>query len=262
FPLGQAGADLRNVVPIEIRDNDLYFGTSMNDDTTEENGIYIKMDITAGSFSYETEPCQTSSAKHSIFGDVSARWFLRGAADETAYATSSDWEWGSKFNTYENYVDVDTFGSNIVFHIFKSTGAVNGSANEDLIQYLGTPKTPFLSMDNDSTSALIRGTQLRYYMAYKMYSTKTTHLSAPTEAIEIPQINVGQTFTTPGFAGDDKLDAIAHGYDNGDVVWVSSDDTLPTTLVAATDYYVINKAADDFEVSLTAGGSAVSITSA
>tara|TARA_Y100000031_G_scaffold92591_1_gene101694 strand:+ start:346 stop:1911 length:1566 start_codon:yes stop_codon:yes gene_type:complete len=69
----------------------------------------------------------------------------------------------------------------------------------------------------------------------------------------------GQTFTTD-FATDDKLGITGHGFSNADRVTVSSSTTLPAGLGAGVPYYVVNAAANDFELSLTSGGAAVDIT--
>ena len=48
-----------------------------------------------------------------------------------------------------------------------------------------------------------------------------------------------------------------HNLDNGDVINLSTDGSLPTGLNDSTDYYVINRADDTFQVSTSPGGSAV-----
>lgn len=72
--------------------------------------------------------------------------------------------------------------------------------------------------------------------------------------------DAGQTFTTD-FATDDKLDIISHGFSNDDRIMVtSSSQDLPAGLDSATVYYIINATTNDFELSLTSGGSAIDIT--
>ena len=72
--------------------------------------------------------------------------------------------------------------------------------------------------------------------------------------------DAGQTFTTD-FATDDKLDITSHGFSNTDRIMVtSSSQDLPSGLDPATVYYVVNATTNDFELSLTSGGSAVDIT--
>lgn len=66
------------------------------------------------------------------------------------------------------------------------------------------------------------------------------------------------TFTTD-FGTDDKLDISGHGFFDGDIVQASGAD-LPAGLAINTLYYVINKTTNDFELSLTEGGSAIDIT--
>jgi hypothetical protein len=69
-----------------------------------------------------------------------------------------------------------------------------------------------------------------------------------------------QTVTADS-ATDDKLDATGHSLVNtGRVRFTSSAGDLPNPLAPETVYYVVNKTANDFEVSLTSGGAAVDIT--
>jgi len=70
----------------------------------------------------------------------------------------------------------------------------------------------------------------------------------------------GQTFTTD-YGTDEKLDISTHGFLNDDRVMVtSSSQDLPAGSDSAKVYYVVNKTTNDFELSLTSGGSAINIT--
>ena len=60
-------------------------------------------------------------------------------------------------------------------------------------------------------------------------------------------------------AATDKINSTAHGLSNGDVV-VFSALTGGAGLVVDTPYYVVNKSANDFEVSATAGGAKIDVT--
>jgi len=60
-------------------------------------------------------------------------------------------------------------------------------------------------------------------------------------------------------ATNDKLLAFAHGYSNGDRVFLRGL-VGGTGLDEATEYYVVGATTDDFQVSLTLGGAAVTIT--
>jgi len=66
------------------------------------------------------------------------------------------------------------------------------------------------------------------------------------------------SFTTTN--ATNKIDAVAHGLSNGDAVILVTETTLPAGYSENTVYYVVNKGTDDFEVSLTIGGSAVTIS--
>ncbi|KKK92294.1 hypothetical protein LCGC14_2704370, partial [marine sediment metagenome] len=73
-------------------------------------------------------------------------------------------------------------------------------------------------------------------------------------------LDTQQVFTTD-FGVDDKLDITAHGFQNGNRIHATnSGGALPAGLAVDTPYFVINKTTNDFEVSLTLGGSAVDIT--
>lgn len=66
--------------------------------------------------------------------------------------------------------------------------------------------------------------------------------------------------------GTDSISSTAHGLETGDIVQVSSDDTLPTGLSAATDYFVIRVDADTIQLAASLedaeAGSPVTITAA
>ena len=60
--------------------------------------------------------------------------------------------------------------------------------------------------------------------------------------------------------GTDTVDAISHPFSNPDVVTLESDGRLPDGLSKSPIvYFVINAGANDLQLSLTSGGSAVSI---
>lgn len=69
--------------------------------------------------------------------------------------------------------------------------------------------------------------------------------------------NGGTVFTA---ATTDTITSAGHGLSNGDVLLLTTSDTLPAGLSADTPYYVINSATDTFQLSTTSGGSAVDIT--
>lgn len=58
----------------------------------------------------------------------------------------------------------------------------------------------------------------------------------------------------------DVFNATSHGMSNGDRIVISAS-ALPTDIVDTIVYYIVNKHADDFQVALTAGGTAVTFSS-
>ncbi len=59
----------------------------------------------------------------------------------------------------------------------------------------------------------------------------------------------------------EKITVTTHGFSDTDIVRFTTSGTLPAGLEADTDYYVVNKASNDFEVSATPGGTAIDLTS-
>lgn len=68
-----------------------------------------------------------------------------------------------------------------------------------------------------------------------------------------------KTFTVD--ASTNFATSTAHGYNNGDVIYVRSTTTLPGGLSAIYPYYVINKTTNTFQLSLEENGAIVDITS-
>lgn len=69
--------------------------------------------------------------------------------------------------------------------------------------------------------------------------------------------NGGTVFTA---ATSDVCTSTAHGLSNGDVLLLTTSNTLPAGLSLATPYYVIDRTDDTFKLSASSGGSAVDIT--
>lgn len=66
-------------------------------------------------------------------------------------------------------------------------------------------------------------------------------------------VTVGSFNTTT-----ERVNITAHGFSNGMEVSFTSTGTLPSGITSSTSvYFIVNKTADDFQISLTAGGSAV-----
>ena len=70
------------------------------------------------------------------------------------------------------------------------------------------------------------------------------------------------TYTFTVDSATDVVTATGHNYVDGTQVTVSTAGTLPAPLVAATNYYVRDAAANTFKLALTRGGTAIDITTA
>lgn len=104
-----------------------------------------------------------------------------------------------------------------------------------------------------------------YWIVNKAANTFQLSATRGGAAIDITSTGSGTHTWTQWLTADasnDTLYSEAHGLSNGDIISFSSTGSLPTGLTASTDYYVINKTADTFQVSTSFGGSAVDITAA
>ncbi len=81
------------------------------------------------------------------------------------------------------------------------------------------------------------------------------------DGTDTPTVTINRTpFLVVATNGDNRLNATAHGLANGTIVWITAT-TLPTGISSNVGYYVVNTAANYFQVSLTSGGPAVDFTS-
>lgn len=79
----------------------------------------------------------------------------------------------------------------------------------------------------------------------EIYRLPAGATAAPVQATSISSANPGVVTKT------------AHGLNNNDVITLSTTGTLPGTLSQNQVYYVVNKATDTFQLSLTLGGTAI-----
>lgn len=93
-------------------------------------------------------------------------------------------------------------------------------------------------------------------------ASKTQHFiyTADTAGNLIPgPLNVAATITN---ASPSVATATAHGFQNTQIVRLTTTGALPAPLVAGTSYFVVNAAANTLQLSLTLGGAAIATTSA
>ena len=98
--------------------------------------------------------------------------------------------------------------------------------------------------------------------AFVGVSDKTTTAGADYTSSDFNLIDTQTCTFTAG--GSDIVNITSHGLSNGDPVQFTTTGALPTlssgTFSASTTYYVINKNANDFQISATSGGSALDFT--
>jgi uncharacterized phiE125 gp8 family phage protein len=131
----------------------------------------------------------------------------------------------------------------------------------DSVQYydsagtLQTLDTDIYTVDTDSLPP-------RIYLAYNQSWPSTYDI--PKSVIITYTIGVAAKFIGTYAASTPTLTMYGRTPVDGEIVRVgtSSGGTLPTGLSADTDYYIINTSGQTFQLSLTAGGSAVSVTAA
>lgn len=88
------------------------------------------------------------------------------------------------------------------------------------------------------------------------YETLYDHRRANTPNTHGINTGVACTFTN----ATNIVNAVAHGLANDDIIEFTTDNTLPAELTADTKYFVVNKADDTFQVSLTKAGAVKTFT--
>lgn len=106
---------------------------------------------------------------------------------------------------------------------------------------------------------------LVFYIYLRPNQLVATSRAATLQSISAASDTVKQNFqANSGFVQVSPTNTItitSHGLSNGNKVVFSSTDTVPGGLADGTQYYVVNKTSNTFQVSTSIGGSAVSITS-
>lgn len=111
----------------------------------------------------------------------------------------------------------------------------------------GTMENVFAWTPGDAgQAALIAASKTRSEYAFKVAYSNTPAVRSSTFTV---------TIAAPGV-----VTWAAHGLENGAAVVLSTTGALPTGLVAATTYYVVNKATNTFELSATKGGASITTT--
>lgn len=110
---------------------------------------------------------------------------------------------------------------------------------------------PFISSNVSLVSSTVSATDIYSSGAY---NPATTYAAATVVQVDSPTL----TFTASGYL----FTAVAHGYGNGTMLQVSSSGTLPTGLIAATRYCIVQATTDTFKLSMTRNGTPISTTGA
>jgi len=100
------------------------------------------------------------------------------------------------------------------------------------------------------------------FYARETYSLKATNRGSPFNVMAGVEFQVVDpeivVFTATN--ATNTFNAVAHTFLNGDRVQLTTTGTLPTGSALATDYWVINKAANTYQLSATYGGGALAIS--
>lgn len=139
-------------------------------------------------------------------------------------------------------------------------GLASSFKTGDLRQTVRDVDTGWLNMNGETFGPASSGADNEsdtYEALFKLLYQKFAELDAPVLEIDDNWFVV-DSFTN----GTDKVNETAHGLlDGAKIVFVAgAGATMPTGLLAHQVYYVVNKTTNNFEVSLTEGGSAVNFT--
>lgn len=147
--------------------------------------------------------------------------------------------------------------------IIKTNGDIV-AITSDSISYItitsggtGYVKTPTLSFTGGSGSglaatAVITGGSIT---SVNITNSGSGYLTAPTVVITL----TGVTVTASG--ATDIFTSTSHGLSNGNEVKFTSTGSVPTGLTSGTSYFVVNAAANTFQIAATASGTVIDFTS-
>lgn len=173
---------------------------------------------------------------------------------------------------------IDTNQSGMVagskYYLSQTAGEITATPPTNQF-FVGTAKTATAIIVNFDASQLFQ-IKTGMIMPYAASAAPTGWLacdgSNKSVATYLDLFNVLKTDNLPYGVGtantvtaDDATDTFtsgSHGLNNGDIVFVRSTGTLPTGVTADTPYYIVNKTTNTFQLALTAGGSAIDITTA
>jgi len=147
----------------------------------------------------------------------------------------------------EDVVDQSTIPS---FTIGTPSAALRTSLTDVVVQKISNKYAISLNQNEFAIHDVIKND----VYPVNMYTTNTdvTHSFA--------NISKQRTVDTVNILSN-KIECTSHDYSNGDTLWFDSDDTMPGGISKRTTYYVINATANDFQISTSSGGTAVTITS-
>lgn len=152
-------------------------------------------------------------------------------------------------------------GSGTVSIGFRSSTAANGNYNLRNI-------TAALSQTISQTTRLaFISAQNMYLYLYAIDSDGAGTIKVGAASVQYDetqlQSTVAESFTaTISNASPAVVTATGHGLNNNDFIQFTTTGSLPTGLSTNTTYFVVNKATDTFQVSLTPGGTAINTSSA
>ena len=180
---------------------------------------------------------------------ITGTWF-EGETDDQIVAYRNAW---AKYDTNDNLVIGAPSGR---VNATNNLGAGNDRAVGVTI-YIpsGVNTTFFCQLYRSTVVASPTATPVEpsdeLYLAYEAYPTAGSFSS------------YSKTFLDAGVnTGTEVITSTAHGFTDGDMVYLTTTGTLPTGLSTGTLYYVISATTDTFKLSTSYGGAAVNITAA
>ncbi|MBL4664660.1 MAG: hypothetical protein JKY23_01670, partial [Nitrospinaceae bacterium] len=126
--------------------------------------------------------------------------------------------------------------------------------NNDIV-ILTTRDTLPAGLGTETPYAVVNRTGAGFKVSTSVGGSAIDITDSGTDTHTVTEVN-GFTVST----GTNRVNITSHPYKDNDAISLMSAGTLPTGLSSGASYFVISKLNDSFQLSLTAGGSAVSIT--
>ena len=243
------------------------FMCGKTNDTVYEYTVSVGFDLSS-TVAYSNNSFDASSESGDVtdiaFSTDGTKLLILDRIDDTIYEyiLSVGFDLSSTVTYSSNSFDVGSQESGAFSLAFNADGTkmfVVGSDNDTVYEYAVNGDPGISALTTADFTALSAPSSALVVL----HQNPATAITLNTNLQAWVSRTASKSFTTDG-GTDNKITIASHGYSNGQNVLLSQSKAglIPSQLNTHTPYFIINSATNDFELSLTSGGSAITTTAA